>query len=384
MPRQTHDAVVIGGGIVGAHCGLQLARAGLDDVVVLERDAPASGASGRAAGHLTIYGHERFGSAASRLGRELYEALEAEHDVLTFHREPSYTLAYTAEGAAYLRETHESGGLETSLLSVEAFAERRPEFATEEVTAVRRDPDGVYTDPERLTLAVHEAALDAGATLEIGAVTDLRPGDGGPLTVETDAGVHEAPTVVVAAGVWTERLLGLAGIDIALRPRTSQIAILDPADPLRVPVWSAPDFSVYGRPTPEGRVLFGGGVDTPVTDLEGFRNRALVPFLEEIGELAPYVLPALEHATLHADRAGRVSATPDRYPHIGQTAVAGLYVCGGFNGEGLSNSPFGARLLADIVLDRDPIVDPGPFDPRRVTGEETFRIGNAVEWWADR
>ena len=173
-------------------------------------------------------------------------------------------------------------------------------------------------------------------------------------------------------------------MDIALRPRTSQLAILDPAEPLDVPLWSAPDFSVYGRPTPEGRVLFGGGVDTPVADLEGFRNRALVPFLEEVGELAPFVLPALEHANLHADRAGLVSATPDRHPHIGQTAIEGLYVCGGFNGEGISNGPFGARLVADLVLGREPLVEPAPFDPQRHPPDATFRIGNAVEWWADR
>ena len=68
-----HDAVVVGGGIAGANCALQLARAGLDDVTILESEEPASKASGRAAGSITTYRHERFGAEASRFGRELYE-----------------------------------------------------------------------------------------------------------------------------------------------------------------------------------------------------------------------------------------------------------------------------------------------------------------------
>lgn len=384
MSRFTREVVVVGGGVVGGLCALELARAGVDDVVVLERDAPGSGASGRAAGHLTIYRHERFGPEPSRVGRELYEALESREDDLTFHREPSFSVAYTDEGADHLRDQHASLPVETELLEPADLATRRPVFAVERMTAVLRFAEAVWTDPERLTHAVHAAARDAGADLEVAEVTDLEPGEGGLVVETTGDDRYRAPVVVVAAGVWTEGLLRRAGADVALRPRTSQIAVLDPAEPLDLPIWGAPDVSVYGRSNPDGTVLFGGGVSTPVDDVEGFANRALVPFLGEVAELAPHVVPALEDASLHDDWAGRVSATPDRYPHVGGTEVEGLYVCGGFNGEGLSNGPFGARLLADLVSDREPLVDPGPFDPTRFDGDETFEIHNAVEWWADR
>lgn len=380
-----HDAVVVGGGIAGANCALQLARAGMTDVLVLESEVPASKASGRAAGNLTTYRHERFGAAASRLGRELYEELAAANDDLALHRERSYSVAYTDEGADSLREEAESTTLETELLTAEEFAERETAFATGEVTAALCMRDAVYTDPKRLTLAVHAAAREEGVELAIDTVRNLGPGDGDErITVETDTGEYDAPVVVVAAGAWTRRLLRRAGTDVALQPRTSQIAILDPPEPMDVPIWSAPDFSVYGRPTPEGRILFGGGTSTPIGDLDGFRTRALVPFLGQVAERGPSVMPALERATLHEDWAGRVSATPDRHPHVGETDVDGLYVCAGFNGEGISNGPFAARLLADLVLDRDPLVDPSPFDPMRYPGDETFEIGNAVEWWDDR
>jgi len=175
MPSSTHDAIVVGGGIVGAHCGLQLARAGLDDVVILERDEPASKASGRAAGSLTIWGQERFGADASQFCRELYGELDAEYDELTFHPQASYSLAYTEEGAEHLRHDHESLTIETELLTPEELADRRPEFAVEDVHAVIRYPHSRYTDPHQLTLTVHQAAADAGVDLHHEGVESLDP-----------------------------------------------------------------------------------------------------------------------------------------------------------------------------------------------------------------
>lgn len=383
MSSDNPDAVIVGGGIVGANCALQLARAGFDDIVLVESDEPASKASGRAAGNLTIYRHERFGAEASALGRELYEGLAAEYDELRLHRERAYSVAYSDQGADYLREEHESTTFDSELLSADELAERETVFATDDVTAALRMDEAVYTDPKQLTLAVHAAAREEGVNVEIETVSDLAASNG-RVTVEMDGGSHESSVVVLAAGAWTKRLLRRAGTDIALRPRTSQIAILDPPGEFDLPIWGAPDFSVYGRPTTDGRVLFGGGTSTPIHDLEGFRTRALVPFLGQIGERAPSIMPALEEATLHDDWAGRVSATPDRLPYIGESEVEGLFVCAGFNGEGISNSPFGGRLLADIVVGRDPIVDPQPFDPTRYEGDEEFEISDAVEWWADR
>ncbi|KAB1190721.1 MULTISPECIES: FAD-binding oxidoreductase [Haloferax] len=383
MTSRRVGAVVVGGGIVGANCAVQLTRAGVENVVILERDAPASKASGRAAGNLTIYRHERFGADASRLGRELYEEYEQKYDDLTLHRTKSYSIAYSDEGADYLRSEHESTTIETELLNADELAEREPEFATDDVTVALGFEDAVYTDPKQLTLAAHAVARDEGATLVQEEARDFEV-EGNEISVQTTDGRYESPIVVVAAGAWTKRLLQRAGTDVALRPRTSQIAILEPPSDRDIPMWSAPDLSVYGRSTPEGRVLFGGGTTTPVTDLESFRTRARVPFLLQVGELAPRILPVLEDATLHDDWAGRVSATPDRYPYIGETDIEGLYVCSGFNGEGVSNSPFAARLLTDLIVGTDPLVDPSEFDPTRFEGDEAFEITDAVQWWADR
>src|SRR5258707_4564257 len=72
------DAVVIGGGTVGAWCAYFLRRAGLQTVVVVEKGHLGQGASSRAAGVVRIQGGT---AAAVRLGawsREFYLRQRAE------------------------------------------------------------------------------------------------------------------------------------------------------------------------------------------------------------------------------------------------------------------------------------------------------------------
>lgn len=380
MSDQAHEAIIIGGGIVGSHCALQLAESGFD-VLVLEADEIGSKASGRAAGNITTYHQERFGSEASRFGREYYEDLASRRDTVPFHRDDSYSLAFTEEGAGNLRKKHETVSFETTLIEPEEFATLEPAFATEDLELVSKVADAAYTDPEKLTRAVNQDAQDAGASLRIEPVTGLEPTDQGA-NVHTQENQYHAPVVVVAAGVWTNHLLRTAGLELALKPRTSEIAVLETDSDADVPIWHAPDFSVYGRATPDGRVLFGGGI-REIDTLEDFRTRADVAFLEELAEYGPYILPELTHATLSHDRAGRVSATPDHYPYIGETEVDGLYVCAGLNGEGISNGPYAGKVLAECVVEDGGEKYP-EFAPGRFSSDEEFEIGNAVEWWKDR
>src|SRR3984885_8952051 len=53
---QTADAVVVGGGTVGAWCACFLRQAGLDQVVLVEKGVLGQGASSRAAGVVRVQG----------------------------------------------------------------------------------------------------------------------------------------------------------------------------------------------------------------------------------------------------------------------------------------------------------------------------------------
>ncbi len=55
MPRETADAVVIGGGVMGTSIAFQLARRKFGKVMLLERDAIASGTTGKSSALIRMH-----------------------------------------------------------------------------------------------------------------------------------------------------------------------------------------------------------------------------------------------------------------------------------------------------------------------------------------
>lgn len=378
---ETHDVVIVGGGIAGAACAAHLTRAGVEDVVILERDQPGSKASGRAAGFLTP---DQFLSTGTHVRmhaflREYWRDLAAETD-LVVHTADAYTLARSEQGADRLRELHRETDVDSELIDATTLADRVPALATDDVHLAFTYPDGAYTDPYRATMTILERAEAAGAAVERARVTDFREQTDG-VVVETDTVTRAAPTVVVAAGAWSKRLARTAGIELPLRPRISQIAMLDPPAPVSLPLVNDPDRSLYYRTEVSGEVLVGGGTGTEELDPETFTPTAREPFLADVSETAPRVAPGLADARVSSSWAGIVSATPDRAPLVGETAVPGLFVCCGFNGEGIMYSPVAGRLIADLVTGEDPPFDTAAFAPDRFEDvAPDFAIRSAIDW----
>src|SRR3954466_7012405 len=79
--KQSYDAVVIGGGLIGMACAWRAAERGMS-VAVLERDQPGSGASGVAAGMLAPVTEADFGEESllrlNLASRELWPGFAAE------------------------------------------------------------------------------------------------------------------------------------------------------------------------------------------------------------------------------------------------------------------------------------------------------------------
>jgi glycine/D-amino acid oxidase-like deaminating enzyme len=67
--------------------------------------------------------------------------------------------------------------------------------------------------------------------------------------------------------------------------------------------------------------------------------------------------------------AGQYTMTPDHKPLIGATAVEGLWVNTGYSGHGVMGSPAASRLLADLMTDAGPQVNPFRLDREMIPRE---------------
>jgi glycine/D-amino acid oxidase-like deaminating enzyme len=72
--------------------------------------------------------------------------------------------------------------------------------------------------------------------------------------------------------------------------------------------------------------------------------------------------PAFQGMQIVERWAGLVDATPDAVPVIGPVAsLPGLVLSTGYSGHGFGIGPGAGRLTADLVMGKEPIVDPTPF-----------------------
>ena len=75
--------------------------------------------------------------------------------------------------------------------------------------------------------------------------------------------------------------------------------------------------------------------------------------------------PALSEVAIEETWAGLIDVTPDEIPIVDELGCPGFFVVTGLSGHGFGIGPGIGRLAADLVLGRQPVVDPAPFRARR-------------------
>jgi sarcosine oxidase subunit beta len=102
-------------------------------------------------------------------------------------------------------------------------------------------------------------------------------------------------------------------------------------------------------------------------------------FLDEVTRVALGRLPALADAEVSHAWAGLYEMTPDAMPIIAPaTEPRGLYFINGFSGHGFQHSPAAGRILADLIVGRDPGLDLTPFSFERFQAGIASGEGNVV------
>src|SRR6516164_2877445 len=215
--------VVIGGGVIGTSVAYHLGHAGVQDVVLLERDRLTSGTTWHAAGLMATFGSTSETSTELRMyTRDLYLRLEAETGLATGMKqvglielaiEPGRLEEYRRV-AAFNRlcggEVHE--------ISPDEVAKLFPLARVDDVLAGFYIPDDGRVNPVDVTMSLAKGARMRGARIIEGVpVTGFLRSRGVVTGVRTPRGDVEAEYVVNCAGMWARQLGDLAGVSIPLQ-----------------------------------------------------------------------------------------------------------------------------------------------------------------------
>jgi len=387
------DIVIVGGGCMGAATAYYLTRHGAGRVVLIERETQlGTGSTGRNAGGVRHQFSDPANIALSRESIALFERFEAEiGSPIDFWQDGYLFLLSSDESAGRFRDSvalQRSLGLDVQWLTGDEAARMTPGLdAAGVVAATFCAKDGI-TDPNGVTMGFARAAQERGLTiLRDTEVTGIDVAGGRVTRVRTSRGDIATRTVVNAAGPWAGQVAALAGVSLAVVPERRHIFI---AHPEAGASWDDPRFA--GR-TPASRLmvidfdtsfyfhregaglLFGMG---DPTEQPGFDISVKWDFLPEVTEVAVRRLPALGDAAVTHAWAGLYEMTPDHNPVIGSLGLDGFYGIAGFSGHGFQQAPAAGRLLADLLLGRDPAFDLTPFAFSRFAAGATSGEHNIV------
>ncbi len=205
----------------------------------------------------------------------------------------------------------------------------------------------------RLLQALIKVCADLGVRFKQNCPCDgLICSDGQALGVSTAAGKLLADSVVVAGGAWSRQILAEWGSDIHVEPVKGQMLQYQAEPGLLQRIVLAEGH--YVIPRRDGLILAGSTLEHV-----GFDKIPTDEARQQLQASAEALVPALADFPVIKHWAGLRPGSPQGVPYIGShPKLENLFVSAGHYRNGLALGPASARLLADLMLGRKPIVDP--------------------------
>jgi sarcosine oxidase len=378
VETKSFDVIVVGLGAMGSATAFHLARGGAR-VLGIDQFAPPH-AMGSSHGE-------------SRIIRELYY----EHPMYVPLLQRAYTLweelardsanpellritgglFMGAEDSAVVRGIQRSArehGLACTLLDRHTLRQRYPQFSLPETFVGVLDPRAGILDPEACVRAHLEMAQRHGATLLTGTRVLRWSEEAGGVRVETANGTFTAGRLVLAAGGWTNTLLGDRALPLTLERQT--IVWFDPPgnpasyEPARFPVFLV-EFSdgqlVYGFPTlKRGWKVAVHYQGEPVDSADTLDRVADERDVERVRTAAARMFPSVWHARVREAAVCLYTDSPDLRFVVGALpGFANVIVCSACSGHGFKFASVIGESLAALAGGRAPLFDLSAFGPER-------------------
>lgn len=358
----TADVVIIGGGISGCSIAYNLAKKGVKNVVVLERNFLASGATGRCGAGI----RQQWGTEMNcRLSMESIKFFETANDELEYDgdiefKQGGYLLVSTTEkeDAQFKKnvELQKTLGIPVEYLTPKEAAQIVPYLNTKLIRSATFCPKDGHLNPFLTTDAYAKAARRLGVKIyTFTEVIGIKTESGKIKGVITNKGEISTNIVVNAAGGYSKQIADMAGIDIPIYSERHQILVTEPVEPMQDPMVMSFSLNIYCQQTPHGSFIMGRGDDNEPRDL---RVTSSWHFLDEMAKTVVDLLPPIGELRVIRQWAGLYNMTPDKHPVYGTVkGLEGFYLALGFSGHGFMLGPMTGLLIAEQILGEKNTID---------------------------
>lgn len=368
------DVIVVGAGIVGAACALELHAQGRN-VLLVDSRPPGGGVTSAGMGHLVALDETDDELDLCLLSLTRWEEYLSRKGAIAEHTkcgtlwvaEDDEQMSHAVARAERLSRR----GWDASLVSGLALEQLEPALRPGLVGAVQVPGDSAVFPPAVAADLANMLVRRGGRTQFGDPVRSVQDG-----TVILASGKRiEASDVVIAAGVGVQQLLP----DVPVFPRKGHLAITDRyAGRLSHQVVSMG----YGQSAAgDDSLAVAANVQPRVTGQwligscrqDGVCATEVDPYvLAKVLKSAIAILPCLSDMNIVRSWTGMRPATPDGRPLIGlHPSFSRVWLAVGHEGLGVTTAFGTAQLLSDLLLRRCTTIDASMYSPQRLLHRES-------------
>jgi len=378
--EKTAGAVVIGGGIVGASIAHYLAIKGLKNIVLLERDALASGATGLATALVRMHYTNPWDSQLAHRSWEVFDNWEDLIGGTCGFTKTGFIFTVGHQETEKLQKNVEAmrrlSGINTYVLTGAELKEMLPLWNFDDIGAAAYEPDSGYADPYSATTSLAGRARELGVSILLGVEATAIRAEGGRVTgVETSAGFISTPTVVLATGAWSAPLARTAGLELPITGMLLSAGILERPAGLEASHMACIDAAqgIYFRPDTAKLTIAGlssvvDRLESPKDlDPDSFTSEPPLTWTVRTGTRMANRIPGMIDAGWQRAWSGVDGNTPDGHAILDKApGVEGLYLAVGMSGTGFKTAPAIGLCMAELITEGDAsTVDIGAFSLSR-------------------
>lgn len=379
LPAQA-SVVVIGGGIMGCSTLYHLAKMGVSDAILLERNKLTSGTTWHSAAQVRALRHSHNLTRMIQYSVDLYSQLEQETGQnVGWIQKGSLSIATNQDRLTHIKRQEalaHAYGIDAKSISAGEAKERWPLMNADDVLGAVWSPEDGRVSPSDVCAALVKAAKGLGAKLfENTGVTGILTENGKVTGVETSQGTVMCDAIALCTGLWSREVGAMAGAEVPALACEHFYLLTKPIDGIvgNMPTLSDHDSHLYIRDDSGGLLVgcfepMGKPIAPGILD-EAFEFGLLSEdwdHFEPMMELALHRLPALETAEVKMLLNGPESFTPDGTFMLGETAeTRGLFLGCGMNSVGMASGGGAGMNLAHCIVHGHTAYDLSEADAKR-------------------
>lgn len=352
------DVLIVGGGVIGMMTARELSHAGMS-VQLLDMNACAKESSWAGGGIVSPLYPWRYSEPVTRLAtwsqssyvhlaQQLLEetgfdpelrqkgmfmaAVDDAEAALNWAAEFHRPMEQVDARFLYEKEPNLAPGVEQALWMPEVCSIRNPRLGRSLRRSIEMDENITLLEEHRVSEILLQGETVVG--------------------VRTHKGDYHADQVVICAGAWSGELLRQLNLNLPVEPVKGQMMVFkaEPGLINRVVLMGGR----YLIPRNDGRILVGSTLERA-----GFDKQTTDEAHDSLYATAMSICPKLKDYPVEFHWAGLRPGSPEGVPFIGPApGYENLFVNAGQHRNGLVLAPASTRLMADILLQRRPIIDP--------------------------